>query len=206
MNRTKRTIQREEDISNEWVFTLAGVPFFPRDPDSGIIDPRHLATTLSRICRFGGRTIKFYSVAQHSFLCSELVLDSPLEIQLATMLHDADEAFSGFGDLEAPLRHHAVIYEREVKPAIDQAVARRFQFSERAFLDRRVDWADQVLRATEIRDVVPPGPWPIDWDKLEKPLEKKIEPWSMEMAEQVYLAKLTNLLKRWERVLSVRYQ
>lgn len=68
-------------------------------PDPAEIDINDIATALSRICRFGGHSSAFYSVAQHSvlvcFLCSQ-------EAAKAGLLHDAAEAY--LGDVIKPLK------------------------------------------------------------------------------------------------------
>jgi 5'-deoxynucleotidase YfbR-like HD superfamily hydrolase len=72
----------------------------PADLDIGDI-----ATSLANQCRFGGHCKEFYSVAQHSCLASDLVLEREQDATsgLWALLHDASEAY--LGDLPHPLKH-----------------------------------------------------------------------------------------------------
>lgn len=75
-----------------------------RGPEPSTIKVDDIAHALSHICRFGGHTHVFYSVAQHSLLVHDLVehLGASPEVRLAALLHDAHEAY--VGDLTTPLK------------------------------------------------------------------------------------------------------
>lgn len=64
-----------------------------------------IAHALSQLCRFGGHTPAFYSVAQHSILVMELAAEAnePKNIQLAALMHDATEAY--VQDVIKPLKN-----------------------------------------------------------------------------------------------------
>lgn len=70
-----------------------------KNPSEDNICIDDIANALSKICRFGGNTNKFYSVAQHSVLVSKLV--DP-EFAKEALLHDASEAY--LGDVIKPLK------------------------------------------------------------------------------------------------------
>ena len=74
------------------------------DPDPAMINIKVIGNALSNICRFAGQVPVFYSVAEHSVLvCDLLKLQnySP-SVQLAGLLHDAAEAFTG--ELISPIK------------------------------------------------------------------------------------------------------
>ena len=53
-----------------WMQTFTGRQFFPLDPHPNDVDPVDIAHALSLICRYGGHTRRFYSVAEHCVLLS----------------------------------------------------------------------------------------------------------------------------------------
>lgn len=71
--------------------------FNPKDEDIIVNDIAH---ALSNLCRYGGHTPEFYSVAQHSVLCS--LRGETLEEQLELLMHDASEAY--LIDLPKPIK------------------------------------------------------------------------------------------------------
>lgn len=73
----------------------------PEVKDISILD---ISRGLSHLCRFAGQLPRFYSVAQHSVLVSQLV--DP-EVKCYGLLHDASEAY--MGDLSRNLKHHTLL-------------------------------------------------------------------------------------------------
>src|SRR5262245_24308662 len=83
----------------DWIPTYTGNRFDFGGPNPSDIDIRDIAHGLSHICRFGGRTTRFYSVAQHCLLVSRLV--DP-KYAMHGLMHDAAEAY--IGDIVRPLK------------------------------------------------------------------------------------------------------
>lgn len=67
-------------------------------PTEEMIATKDIASALSKICRFGGHSSQFYSVAQHSVLVAALCEKCPKE----ALMHDAAEAY--LGDVVKPLK------------------------------------------------------------------------------------------------------
>jgi len=81
--------------------TFTGQRFYPFDPRPDEIYIKDIAHHLSLICRFGGATPWFYSVAEHSLWVSKL--SAPPD-RLWGLLHDAAEAY--LGDIIRPVKRH----------------------------------------------------------------------------------------------------
>lgn len=80
--------------------TASGISIDLMNPAVDDININDITTGLSKICRFGGQISHFYSVAQHSVICSHL---APPELKKAALLHDASEAY--LGDVIKPLKN-----------------------------------------------------------------------------------------------------
>jgi len=85
--------------------TYTGKIFDFNDIRPEAIDIIDIAHALSNVCRWGGHCSKFYSVAEHSVLCSYLAAQEfpeDLKLQFYTLLHDASEAY--IGDMPKPFK------------------------------------------------------------------------------------------------------
>lgn len=87
----------------DWMQTFTGKAFYPLDPRPDEIDAEDIAHALSMICRYGGQSRYFYSVAEHSVHVSEWVesVAGPYDA-LWALLHDAPEAY--IGDMVRPIK------------------------------------------------------------------------------------------------------
>ena len=83
----------------DWMVTFSGRQYWPLDPSAADVCIEDIAAALSKECRFGGHVSRFYSVAEHSLLVSQVV---PTEYALAGLLHDATEAY--VKDIPRPLK------------------------------------------------------------------------------------------------------
>jgi hypothetical protein len=99
----------------------------PFDPDPGEIEIEDIALALSHQCRFGGHCRVFYSVAQHSCLVSDLVIERGGNLAaLWALLHDASEAY--LVDLPHPLKHRSELGKlyAAAEDRLQAAVCERF--------------------------------------------------------------------------------
>lgn len=89
----------------DWMQTASGRAYYPGAPLAGDVNIDDIAQALSKLCRFGGHCKRFYSVAEHSVLVSQVV---PERYALQALLHDATEAY--VVDLPRPLKHQLPAY------------------------------------------------------------------------------------------------
>lgn len=178
----------------DWMQTFTGRAFFPLDPSAEDIDEVDIAHALSLLCRYGGHSSRFYSVAEHCILVSLAV--SP-ENALWGLLHDATEAY--MGDLIRPLKRQMPDYAT-AEDHLMAFICLKFGLPLRC-PDEVKDADNRILRNE--RDVLlgtPPLPWVSIEDKESLTLAVDgrtpvpISCWSPEEAEQRYLARLRYLM------------
>lgn len=174
-------------LRGNWMQTFTGRRFWPMSPLPEDVDPKDIAHSLSLICRYGGHTVRFYSVAEHCVLLSRAVSS---QAALPALLHDAAEAYGG--DMIRPLKHHAEMAPyRCVMERIELAVFERFGIAplpcwpEVGKADFRILWDERRLLMS---------PTDNDWTMGDTaPLGVAPEGWPPKYAEQRYLTRLQEL-------------
>ncbi len=173
----------------QWIQTFSGICFWPLDPRPEEIRIEDIAHALAMQCRFNGHCRAYYSVAQHSVLVAELVESVEPGSALEALLHDASEAY--LSDLPRPLKvEPGMAFYLEAERRLQEVVFARFGL-DGATRDRIVEWADDVLLATEARDLMQV---PIRrWEELPEPLSRPIEPMAPLEAEAAFLESFARL-------------
>lgn len=165
--------------------TFTGRQFYPLDPREEEIDPVDIAHALSLICRYGGHTKRFYSVAEHCLLMSYAVSEDDA---LWALLHDATEAY--VGDMVRPLKHHMPEY-RAVEDRLMAVIAERFRLNSYLMPDDVVEVDNRILLDERAELLgAPPEAW--QQDELE-PLGVEIVGYSPGDIEGLYLRRLEHL-------------
>ncbi|WP_226019966.1 HD family hydrolase [Serratia symbiotica] len=138
-----------------YIQTLSGKKFNYLNATVDDIEIEDIATALSHLCRFCGHLPEFYSVAQHSVLCSQLV---PPMFAFEALMHDAAEAYCQ--DIPAPLKALLPDY-RQIEAFVDELI--RFKFNLPITPSPDVKYADLKMLATERRDldISDDDPWPM---------------------------------------------
>lgn len=154
------------------------------NPDPALLDIDVIARSLSRQCRFNGHADRFYSVAEHCVLVSQI---SPPHLALWGLLHDAAETF--VGDMVSPLKAHDPIFQ-SVEAKIDAAIMHHFgvwRNGWRGDFAAEVKRADRVALATEAAQLMSVGTY---WQDQNLP-EAITTEWplgmSMQAAENAFL-------------------
>jgi len=95
----RENIVSPESIPFGKILTSTGKIIDLLKPDINSIYIEDIASSLSKICRWGGNIPYFYTVAQHSCLVSWMA--GP-ELAMAALMHDAAEAYCG--DVIRPIK------------------------------------------------------------------------------------------------------
>lgn len=163
--------------------TFTGRYFWPLDPRADEVCIEDIAHHLANLCRFGGATRAFYSVAEHCVRVSRAC--DPADA-LWGLLHDASEAY--LVDVPHPIKAHLAGYGA-LEAGVMRAVCARFGLPPDE--PESVAQADAVLLHTEARDLMPR---PLtQCRRVAAPLPGRIAPWTPARAERAFLARFDNL-------------
>lgn len=172
---------------DSWFTLASGRRFWPFAPSHEDIEIEDIALALSNVCRFNGHCHKFYSVAEHSVHCSEVV---PPEFAFAALMHDATEAY--VGDMISPIKKYDPVFE-ELEAGVWLAICEKYSLS--VDLPSIVKWADSAVLKAEARDLLLPfGAPKFDSIQVEPPpglyiwnASLGIEPWNPDQARIAFL-------------------
>lgn len=172
-----------------WLQTLDDKAFDLLHPRARDVSLNVIATVLSRIPRFGGHAREPYTVAEHSLHVAHCVRERDPTLVLPALLHDAHEAYSGFGDVCRPAKELAPII-KQIEGVIDMAIAAHFGFGVELFYHPDVKLADDRVLAAEKRDLM--GPEPRPWAELPEPVE-----WNVWEPYENHRGYLPAIFKNW---------
>lgn len=186
----KRHVLECEDAgkSRAWMQTYSGVQFRPFAPSPEEVQIKDIAGALAKICRFGGHTNRFYSVAQHSVEVSRRV---PAEHALTGLLHDAPEAY--IGDMIQPIKQWMERF-REMERGVWAAIALKFKLP--TDLPQCVKDVDLRMLYTERKCFLGSAAFRHRWDldgKGIEPYPDWINGLPPEQAEQAFIGRFIEL-------------
>lgn len=99
-------LQEAIKINPNAILVHSGTLFDVFNPNMEDIKIEDIAHSLSNICRYGGHSPKFYSVAQHCVICS--YDNGSVQEKLEFLMHDASEAY--LTDMPRPIKRNMKNY------------------------------------------------------------------------------------------------
>lgn len=184
-------IPDEPPAAGPYLQTVSGCWVNPFDPDPSQLNIDDIAQALANLCRFGGHSRVFYSVAQHSVLVSEVVEDrgGDAEDVFAALLHDASEAY--LGDMPHPIKHRSALGAafKQAEDHLEQVIRARFGIRSQTPMIKE---ADRVLLATE-RRAFSAERW--HWPELDgiEPLDVTLTAWTPDEAAGQFAQRFADL-------------
>ena len=139
-----------EKRKGDWMATQSGRVFWPLDPRAEEVDIHDIAHALGNLCRYGGHSRDFYSVAEHSIHVSRLV---PAEHALCGLMHDATEAY--LVDMPRPIKAGLPRY-REIEGRLWRVIAAKYRLPIQ--MPQCVIDADVAMLFTERDQLLPNAP------------------------------------------------
>lgn len=138
-----------QNISADFRITLhSGRHFDLADLEAAEISVDDIAHGLAHVCRYAGQCSRFFSVAEHSVLVSQIVPHS----EMSALFHDAAEAI--IGDMPAPLKRMLPEY-KVIETNIERVIFRSIGITWPP--PNEVKQADYQVMATELGVLMPPG-------------------------------------------------
>lgn len=184
----KEHMPTNDNRIGSWMQTYSGLKFWPLDPREDEVDIRDIAHSLSMQCRYGGHSLRFYSVAEHSVHMARMV--SP-ENALWALLHDAAEAY--VADVPRPLKRHLPGY-KEVEARVMASICDHFDLAHE--MPAEVHEADERILSDEIHQNMESMEW---HNRHASPLGVALEFWTPPVAE-LYFMDAFRKLTRGERL------
>lgn len=188
--------------------TRSGRVFDLLDPRPEMIDIDVIAWSLAHRCRWGGHH-GWYSVAEHSVLCSTIV-GGDRRMFLAALLHDAHEAY--VGDAPSPLKAAMRLVGKypsdfdNIDWRAAEAVAKRFDLADHPSTGiTRLLTEDPLVKLADLQMLwieadhfagTPGPPHPLEHFGLERPpipVRRSIERWSPGLAYTQFLKRFAEL-------------
>lgn len=158
--------------------TRSGIMIDLVNPKPDQIEILDIAHALSMTCRWGGHTKVYFSVAQHSVLCSSYTC---AKFALAALMHDAAEAY--IGDIPRPLKEILAPQIYDLEDGLMRVISEKFQFEWP--IPAEVKEVDDNLLETE-RQRITCGLTP-EYPKFGTPYNVEILPWSPHVANRLFL-------------------
>jgi len=173
------------------IMNASGRLINPYDLKPEDIEPRVIAQTLSRICRFWGQTSEFYSVAQHCIIMESLFED--ITLKKWALLHEVFEGVTGM-DVPSPIKKMKEMqFFREAEEKALELVSKIYNLPYP--LPEEIKIADKRLLVTEALRFMNSTNY--NWRQIAEPYPLKIigKPMDIEEARVTFLQRFYELFE-----------
>lgn len=163
-----------------WMQTATGRKFQPLNPHVDDLHIEDIASSLSKICRYNGHCLEFYSVAEHCVLASREV---PERLRLTMLMSDGQEAY--LTDLIRPIKQMLPGYaaaEERLAQIISVRFGTIYPLPDEVI---RVDRA--ILTDERAQNMMPMNVSPADWGNTEPGLGVTLRLWAPSRAKAEFM-------------------
>jgi len=174
------------EYDGAWITTFTGHKFHFLNPQPEEVFIEDIGHALGNLCRFGGHSKKFYSVAEHCLLVSDML---PTELELSGLMHDASEAY--VIDLPRPIKYSIQGY-RDVEDRIAKVIQDRFGLTTSDLIHQ----ADNIALSTEASSLMANTK---DWALLSVPINTELLCLSPMGATEAFMKRFYYLCPRYKQ-------
>lgn len=175
---------------NPYIVTFSGLRFYPLSPTKETIHIADIARSLSQQGRFSGHTSRYYSVAQHCVLVSEL---SSGRAALAGLLHDAAEAY--ILDIPRPIKQlSSMSGYRKMDEAISKLIFKKYNVSFDKEIQTCVKNSDNIALYIEAYNLMSIGSF-ANIERFSEYVDFILPAWSSKEAEKQFLLRFKDLIR-----------
>lgn len=196
-----------EARKGNWCQTYSGGMWWPEDIRVGDFKIEDIAHGLALEPRFGSQSREPYCVGDHCLNVLEVVdrygaaqlpafgVAPSDEVRLAALAHDATEAL--MRDIPRPLKYSAAFNGyRAIEKQLHAAIFTQLGLP--IDLPDIVKWADEVMLATERRDLM--APCAVDWELSEEPLVERVVPRTWAEVKRLWINEFIAIQRRRGRL------
>lgn len=167
-------------------------------PNPAVINIPDIAEALGKLCRFGGRCNRYYSVAEHLCLCDDIAKgdNRDIEFRRTCFMHDAHEAY--IGDWPSPLKalmnEQAKAVLAALESNIDHAIVKRFDLKNN-FKSQAIKEIDYSVMMAEKRELFDDDGvlWYGELDRPHRVINVKLENWPAYVAGEYFAERAAEL-------------
>ncbi|MDP1810578.1 MAG: hypothetical protein Q8K66_04155 [Sediminibacterium sp.] len=158
-------------------------------PTEDMIQIQDIGSALSKICRFGGHSSLFYSVAQHSVLVAALCGD---ELPKEALMHDAAEAY--LGDVIKPLKIILGAGYADLEASFEAVISAKFGLASGKLIKARIKKYDLMALDLEHKAFImrQPAQLLVAMNSLDLIKDDQYA-WSSELAKMAFLSRYGEL-------------
>ncbi len=173
-----------------YISTCKGNRFYIDEPE---FDIEEMAHALGNICRYGGHSRRFYSVAEHSILVATIMEQLGLGDPFEGHLHDGHESY--LIDLPKPWKAVVTGYD-SVERSLERAMREQYGLPE--IITQGCKFADWIALAIESRQLLPNKGEDFAWPdgviaQANKFRDWHLPCWAPEIARDHFLAAYSEL-------------
>lgn len=129
------------------IATISGREFDVFNFKEEDVEAADILISLNNICRYGGRCLRFYSVAQHALHLTQYFINKgDTELARIAILHDACEAY--IGDIIWPIKKEIPVFE-ELETTISNVIFNKYKIDTSRF--EEFDWYDKNIVVNEMK-------------------------------------------------------